>query len=73
MEEKRHNVKSYAICGESGNVDIDKAEEWKAFLASLCDGCTPADIIFNTANDLFKQPCLGLCILYILCTGTLVL
>ena len=43
---KRHNVKSYAICGESGNVDIDKAEEWKAFLASLCDGYTPADI-FN--------------------------
>ena len=43
---KRHNVKSYAICGESGNVDIDKAEEWKAFLASLCDGYTPANI-FN--------------------------
>ena len=42
----RHNVKSYAICGESGNVDIDKAEEWKAFLASLCDGYTPANI-FN--------------------------
>ena len=31
---------------ESGNVDIDKAEEWKAFLASLCDGYTPANI-FN--------------------------
>ena len=43
---KRHNVKSYAICGESGNVDIDKAEEGKAFLASLCDGYTPANI-FN--------------------------
>ena len=32
---KRHNVKSYAICGDSGNVDmIDKAEKWKAFLAT---------------------------------------
>jgi len=41
---KRHNVKSYAICGESGNVDIDKAEDWKAFLASLCDEYTPANI-----------------------------
>ena len=34
---KRHNVESYAICGESVNVDIDEAEEWKAFLGDLCD------------------------------------
>ena len=41
-----HNIKSFAIWRESGNVDIDKVEEWKAFLASLCNGYTPADI-FN--------------------------
>ena len=44
---ERHNVKSYAIFEESENVDmIDKAEKWKAFLASLCYEYIPADI-FN--------------------------
>ena len=36
MEEKTQ-CQSYAICGESGNEDVNKYEEWKAFLASLRD------------------------------------
>jgi hypothetical protein len=43
---KRHNIKSYSICGESGNVDFRTAEEWKSNLVKLCEGYTPADI-FN--------------------------
>ena len=35
---KRDNVKSYTTCGESGNADIVKTEEWKALLAILFDG-----------------------------------
>ena len=54
---KRHNVKSYAICEESGNVNIDKAEERKAFLASLCDGYTPADILFNMDETGYFYSC----------------
>ena len=36
---KRHYVKAYGTCGESGNLDmmIGKAEEWKAYLLFLMD------------------------------------
>ena len=40
----QHNIKSYAICGKYGNVDISKAEDWKALLASLLDGYIAAGI-----------------------------
>ena len=34
------------MCGESGNVNIGLAAEWKDALSSLCMGYAPADI-FN--------------------------
>jgi len=48
----RHNVKSYAISGESGNINVTVADEWKAALIILCEGFSPENI-FNMDKKRF--------------------
>ena len=35
---QRNNVRSYKVCGESGNVDLEAAAQWKTSLTSLISG-----------------------------------
>ena len=42
----RYNVSCCTFCGESGNIDMKTAEEWKESLSQICSGYDSADI-FN--------------------------
>ncbi|KAL2630270.1 hypothetical protein R1flu_014956 [Riccia fluitans] len=49
---ERNNVRSYKISGESGNVDLERAEQWKSTLKSLLLGYDLKNV-FNMDETVF--------------------
>jgi hypothetical protein len=43
---QRNNVRSYRISGESGCIDVERAEQWKSYMSTLLTGYDLANV-FN--------------------------